>query len=70
MSICVNKTDCDTAYSKQSNVGEIFNKMTSWGELPQPAEKWWKFYELRMVTSEKLDQRFQSSGGVSILSRT
>ena len=30
ISICVNKTDCHTAYSKQQNFDEIFNKMTSW----------------------------------------
>ena len=43
----MNKTDCDTAYNKQENFDEIFNKMTSGKELPQPAEKKirWKLYE-------------------------
>ena len=46
MSICVNKTDCDTACNKQEHFDEISNemenvsnKMTSWKEHPQPAEK-------------------------------
>ena len=55
--ISVNKTDCDTADSKQENFNEISsnevknisNNMTSWKEHPKPAANFFLVEMVRMT---------------------
>ena len=58
--IYVNKTDCDTASSKQRNFDEISNTMTNWRDHPQPAEIWWRW--LRIMTTESLNSASSRAG--------
>ena len=56
-------TNCDIADNKQKHFDEIFNKMTSWKEHPQPAEMMERMIQMLENGDDSERQRFQSSRG-------